>query len=155
MNVQEDGNILLRIKCVFDCIKFTNDSGIVMLKVRKCGRCNMLSVIICVTVMPRVLHTHRRMTSNQLNSMVPSRRWTQESHTFSVFRLRQRLAMALKQFGNRKCLSFVSDTSSVYFKPCSEWVGKSVILSVSAVIDQMLFCHERATAVCHISNTWW
>jgi len=41
--------------------------------------------------------------------------------------------------------------SSVCFKPCSEWVAKLVILSVSAVIDQMLFCHEWATAVCHIS----
>ena len=73
MNVQEDGNILLRRKCVFDSIKFTNDSGIVMLKDRKCGRCNTLSVIICLIVVPRVLHTHKCITSNQLNSMVPSR----------------------------------------------------------------------------------
>jgi len=110
MNVQEDSDILLRRKCVFDCIRFTNDSGTVMLKDKKCGRYNMLSVIICLIVVPRVLRTHRRITSNQLNSMVPSRCWTRESHTFSAFRLRQRLAMALKQSGNRKCLSFVSGT---------------------------------------------
>jgi len=73
MNVQEDSDILLRRKCVFDCIRFTNDSGTVMLKDKKCGRYNMLSVIICLIVVPRVLRTHRRITSNQLNSMVPSR----------------------------------------------------------------------------------
>jgi hypothetical protein len=110
VNVQEDCNILLRRNCVFKCIKFTNDNGIVMLKDRKCGRCNTLSVIICLIVVPRVLHTHRYITSNQLNSMVQSRCWTQESSTFSVFRLKQRLAMVRKQFGYRKCLSFISDT---------------------------------------------
>lgn len=40
--------------------------------------------------------------------MVPSRCSFQESRTFSVFKQRQRLVMDLKQFGNRKCLSFVS-----------------------------------------------
>lgn len=95
----QEGNVSLIVQ--YKIYKWQKD--------RKCGRCNTLSVIICLIVVPRVLHTHRCITSNQLNSMVPSRCWIQESHTFSVFRLRQRLAMVLKQFGNRKCLSFVSD----------------------------------------------
>jgi hypothetical protein len=61
--------------------------------------------------------------------------------------------MALKQFGNRKCLSFVSGTVQHILSHVVSEMEKLVIRSVSAVIDQMLFCHTQATAVRHISNT--
>lgn len=49
-----------------------SDSDIIMLKDSEFGSGDTLSITVCLIVMPRVLHTHRCITSSQLNSTVPS-----------------------------------------------------------------------------------